>query len=312
MTKISVIIPCFNHGAYVQDAIDSVLDQTCDDFEIIVVDDGSTEELTQTVLKNLEKPKTRVIHTANQGPSAARNNGIRESCGKYILPLDADDKIEPDYLRKASELLDHDEELGIVYCQAEFFGERKGMFYLNAFSIKNMLLDSRIFCSAFFRRVDWERTGGYNPNMIYGWEDWDFWLSIIEKKRKVFMIPEVLFKCRVRRNSRTRSMSLDQKIDMHAQLFRNHQDLFVQNVRAIFEDYYDLKESRCSRWSMLKKQILYNVRNRVDQVILMIVFTLKKNCIGIVRFFYVKLPRRFRLILMKSLNNILLSKCSRR
>ncbi len=312
MPKVSVIIPCYNHGRYIHEAVNSVLNQTYHDFEIIIVDDGSTEESTVTILKKLTKPKTRVIHTSNQGLAAARNNGISKSVGEYILPLDADDKIEPDYLRKASELLDRDQELGIVYCQAEFFGQRKGLFYLNEFSIKNMLLDSRIFCSALFRREDWVRTGGYNPNMIHGWEDWDFWLSIIEKNRKVFMIPEVLFKCRVRPNSMIRSMTLDQKIDMHAQLFRNHQDFFIQNIRVIFEDYYDLKRTRCSRWLMLKKQVVYSVRNRANRVFHMYALALKKNCIGTARFIYAKLPYRFRLMLTKSLNNLLLSICTRR
>ena len=96
MPKVSVIIPCYNQGACLEEAVDSVLAQTFQDFEILVVNDGSTDEATIRMLGKYERPKTRVIHTDNQGLAMARNNGIREARGAYILPLDADDKIGPD------------------------------------------------------------------------------------------------------------------------------------------------------------------------------------------------------------------------
>jgi glycosyltransferase involved in cell wall biosynthesis len=101
MPKISVIIPCFNQGPYLDEAVDSVLAQTFQDFEILVVDDGSTDAETIKILRDFARPKTRIIRTENQGLSAARNNGIREAMGEYILPLDADDKIGPGYLEDA-------------------------------------------------------------------------------------------------------------------------------------------------------------------------------------------------------------------
>jgi len=121
--KVTVAIPCYNHGAYLSEALDSVDAQTFDDYEIIVVNDGSTDAATLTFLSNLDAPKTRVITTVNSGVSAARNRAIREALGEYILPLDADDKIAPTYLEKAVAILDHQHDVLVVYSNQRMFGE---------------------------------------------------------------------------------------------------------------------------------------------------------------------------------------------
>ncbi len=91
MPKVSVIIPCYNHGKYIDEAVDSILNQTFKDFEIIIVNDGSTDELTNNKLKQYDKPKTFVINKENEGLSVARNTAIKRAVGEYILTLDADD-----------------------------------------------------------------------------------------------------------------------------------------------------------------------------------------------------------------------------
>ena len=111
---VSVVIIAYNCAKYICDAIDSVLAQTFQDFEIIIVNDGSTDQKTNDILRNLNKPKTRVIHTVNQGVCHARNTGIKESLGEYILPLDSDDKITEIYLEKAVKVLDENANVGIV------------------------------------------------------------------------------------------------------------------------------------------------------------------------------------------------------
>ena len=124
--KVSVIIPCYNQGFFLQEAVESVLEQTYQDFEIIIINDGSTDAATVALLKNYKQPRTTVIHTNNQGLASARNNGINIAKGKYILPLDADDKIGKNYLQKAIEKLEMNDNLGIFYCEAEFFGNEIG------------------------------------------------------------------------------------------------------------------------------------------------------------------------------------------
>ena len=198
MPKVSVIIPCYNQGAYLEEAVESVLAQTFQDFEILVVDDGSTDAETVKMLKDSAWPKTRVIRTENQGLSAARNTGIREAQGVYILPLDADDKIGKGYLEDAVRILDRHSEIGIVYCEASYFGVKGGRWDLPEYSLDKILNHNVIFCTALFRKADWEAVGGYNVNMVYGWEDWDFWLSLIHRGRKVYRIPKIYFYYRLR------------------------------------------------------------------------------------------------------------------
>jgi glycosyltransferase involved in cell wall biosynthesis len=232
MPKVSVIIPCYNQGQYLDEAVASVLRQTYQDFEIIVVNDGSTDEYTRTLLNAYDTPKTTVIHTTNQGLSRARNNGIRAAQGDYILPLDADDRIGTRYVEEAVNVLDTDPDIGIVYCLTNFFGQKKGAWILPSYSLEALLLDNIIFVSSFFRKKDWEAVGGFNSNMKYCYEDWDFWLSLVELGRKVYRIPRVLFYYRVTDASMMNSATEDQIIDMGVQLFHNHENLYVSTMRT--------------------------------------------------------------------------------
>ena len=106
MPKVSIVIPCYNHGKFVDETVQSCLKQTYQDIEIIIVNDGSTDEYTNTLLKDYQRPKTKVITIQNQGLPTARNTGIREAVGEYILPLDADDKIAPTYIEKAVNVIE--------------------------------------------------------------------------------------------------------------------------------------------------------------------------------------------------------------
>jgi glycosyltransferase involved in cell wall biosynthesis len=229
---------------YLDEAVDSALAQTFGDFEILVVNDGSTDEFTNQLLAGYRRPRTRVIHTENRGLAEARNTGIREAQGEYILPLDADDRIGPEYLEKGVALLDQQPDVGIVYCLAETFGARTGPWPSPSYSLGRMLLGNLIFCSALFRRADWERAGGYNPNMAAGWEDWDFWLSIIGQGRTVRRIPETLFFYRVKEISMARSMDVARKTEMHLRVMGNHPALFVAGCRPLLEWYYRITGSR--------------------------------------------------------------------
>ncbi len=239
MPTVSVIIPCYNQGQFVDEAVDSVLAQSFNDFEIIVVNDGSSDDLTNRLLQNYTKEKTRVVFTANMGLAAARNNGIAVAAGKYILPLDADDRIESTYLEKAVAILDADSEAGIVYCKARLFGAVETDWLLPEYSLEKMLVDNLIFCSAIFRRDDWVTAGGYDPGMVYGWEDYEFWLGLIEKGRKVVRIEDVLFCYRVASDSMVRSKEKWQKVAMFRRIFERHQRLFSENISVWIDTLVD-------------------------------------------------------------------------
>lgn len=247
--KVSVIIPCFNQGLYIDEAVESVLNQTLQDFEIIIVNDGSTDFFTINKLNDYNKPKCKVINISNQGPSIARNTAIAASSGEYILPLDADDKIGSKYLEEAAKILDEENEIGIVYCEAEYFGAKTGRWDLQDFSVERMLIKNMIFCCGMFRKDDFLKTKGYNPNMIYGDEDWDFWLSLIEIGTGVYKLSDVHFYYRIKDNSRLNDLihsSGKQQFSLKT-IYLNHYNLYIKILGNPIEIYSRLNTVLCSK-----------------------------------------------------------------
>lgn len=238
---VSIIIPCFNQGAYLEECIMSVENQTYKDIEIIVVNDGSTEELTLKVLNNLQKrkPYIKIINIQNSGVSKARNIGINQSKGKYILPLDGDDKIHSHYIEKAVSAIEENKG-DIIYCIGRIFDARNSLFVLPDYSYKMMLKRNVVFCTALFKREDYDLIGGYNENMVYGLEDWDFWLSMVEENKVFYRINEVLFYYRIKQYSRNtevfsnkekRILTYRRIVENHPRLYKNRSNIFKkQNI----------------------------------------------------------------------------------
>ena len=121
MKKVSVVIPCFNQGKYLQETVNSVKSSTYKNIEIIIVNDGSDDSYTISVLEAINEENIKIININNSGVCNARNIGISASSGEYILTLDGDDKISSDYIEKAVKVLDENPEIGIVYSKAKFF-----------------------------------------------------------------------------------------------------------------------------------------------------------------------------------------------
>ncbi|RUM43861.1 MAG: hypothetical protein DSY80_05125, partial [Desulfocapsa sp.] len=240
--QISVIIPCYNQGHYIRETLDSVLGQTYTNIEVIIVNDGSDDQQTSTILNQINSQNVQILHTDNQGLAAARNNGIRAACGELILPLDADDLIASSYVEQAVAIFEEKSDIGIVYCRAKLFGTVDTEWLLPPYSLSEMLLDNVIFCSAMFRKADWERVGGYDPGMLYGWEDYDFWLSLIELGRGVYQLPEILFSYRVASDSMVRSKEKWQKVAMFKRIFERHKKLFAENIEVWINALLELRE----------------------------------------------------------------------
>jgi glycosyltransferase involved in cell wall biosynthesis len=197
--KISIVIPCYNHGIYIQDAIDSVEASTYRDYEIIIVNDGSTDELTIEKMDQLSRSGYQVINQPNQGLARARNNGIAAAVGEYIMPLDADNKIRPTYIEKAIAVLDCQPEIGVAYGKSVYFGEAEGVHYSGEpFDSVKLYWSPYIDNIAVFRKSAWEQAGGYDANMpVMGVEDWDLWMTMHENGVGFHFIDEVLFDYRV-------------------------------------------------------------------------------------------------------------------
>jgi glycosyltransferase involved in cell wall biosynthesis len=210
--KVSIIIPCFNHALFLEETVKSVLKSTYPNIEIVIVNDGSLDESEQVAIKlKNHHPNIIYILQENKGPSTARNKGIEAAAGKFILPLDADDLISPDYIQKAVDIFENQQDVKLVYCEAEFFGERSGKWKLPDFSRKLLARENMIFCSAVFRKSDWQYAGGYSEEMTWGWEDWEFWISLLKNGGEVVKLPITGFFYRVTKGSRRKSTNKEAK-----------------------------------------------------------------------------------------------------
>lgn len=198
---VSVIVPNYNQAQYLDECLQSVLEQTYQNWECIIVNDGSPDNTEEVAKKWTEKDaRFKYLKKENGGLSSARNAGIEAAQGEWILPLDADDKIGNRYLELAEkEFGKHD----LVYCNAELFGEKTGYFKLPEFNYTTMAIQNTIFCSAFFKRIHWQKYGGYDKNLLHGYEDWDFWLTLISHNIKITKLDETLFFYRIKKASMT-------------------------------------------------------------------------------------------------------------
>jgi glycosyltransferase involved in cell wall biosynthesis len=201
--NVSIVIPCFNDGAMIQEAlasVDAVRNENV--LEVIIVDVGSAEARTRRILNEVAEARARVVHQANQGPRAARNTGIRLAKGEFILPLDSDNRLRDAYLNEAVSMLKNNPCLGVVYSDAEYFGERTGRWHVQEFNLLSLIRGNFIDACALYRKSLWEKVGGYDEQMPWmGWEDWDFWLRVAYRGGNFVHLPKVGFDYRVRRDS---------------------------------------------------------------------------------------------------------------
>lgn len=244
---VTVVIPCYNMGVFIGEAVDSVRAQTLAEVEIIIVDDGSDDADTIVRLDALAAEGVTVLRTPNRGVAAARNCGVQAARGRYILPLDGDDLIEPYYLAKAVGLLEQNPEIGIVSCDAQLFGAASGILRLPEFSRQRLLSENLLFASAVFRKSCWQSAGGYRPALKYGWEDWDFWIAMTKNGIKVARIPEALFKYRIRPDSRDRSMTLWQKGSMMLLILARHCRSYLTSPASLVGLFANARPFACGR-----------------------------------------------------------------
>ncbi len=178
---VSVIVTCYNYGAYLDQVLGCLEAQSWPNFEIILIDDGSTdpETIAQVdALKKLQQPNFKVMQQPNQGVIAARNNAIAQARGKYIFPLDADDAIDKLFLEKCLLFLENSPEHFFVYTwtnstgAAEFIWETRD-------SLPSYTLEENRMGYAVFRKAAFSQVGGYNPVMAGGYEDWELCVNLV-------------------------------------------------------------------------------------------------------------------------------------
>ncbi len=225
---VSVIIPCHNYGRFLRGCVESVTAQTYQNLEVFIVDDGSFDD-TAEVAESLshQYPQVSVITQRNSGqPAIARNNGITAAKGDYILCLDADDRISPEFIENTVCCLEQNPEAAIAYPDQQNFGDRTDFEPHPEYSFRNLVRFNFIPPASLFRRKAWEAVGGFATNVI-GYEDWDFWVSCAEKGYTGRHVPEAVWHYRVHNDGLYQSqISKDQRLK--ARVVMNHPRLYTQ------------------------------------------------------------------------------------
>jgi glycosyltransferase involved in cell wall biosynthesis len=240
-TTVSVVIPCFNDGIYLPEAVESVTRVGRDDVELIVVDDGSSDHQTLQELRALETRGIHVLHQENRGLAAARNAGIRIARGEFILPLDSDNRIRRAYLDGGVEMLRNAHEAGVVYGDAEYFGAKTGRWKVADFDLISLAKGNYIDACALFRKAVWASIGGYDEAMpAMGWEDWEFWLRAAQQGWRFLHLDAVAFEYRVRPGSMLETTNRHMEA-LLAYIFGKREN---QAVRLLREQGFELERLR--------------------------------------------------------------------
>lgn len=193
---ISVVIPCYNHGPYLEAAIASVFAQRFGSWEVIVVDDGSTDLQTVSLIAGLELPRVRVIRQDNRGLAAARNAGMAVAKGRFLVPLDADDELAPGFMEELLASLETHPDAAFAHCWAELTGDLSGTWAPRPYNPYQMLLSNSVIGCALLRAEAWRGVGGYDETMRSGNEDWDLWLRLQAAGWSQVEVPLPLFRYR--------------------------------------------------------------------------------------------------------------------
>jgi radical SAM superfamily enzyme YgiQ (UPF0313 family)/GT2 family glycosyltransferase len=227
--RVSIIIPSYNYAHYLPEAFFSVINQTYQNYEIIIVNDGSTDntiEVAEKLISAHPDHKITLISTANSGnPAFTRNRGVKESSGEYILFLDADDLIMPEFLEECVNLLDSAHEISIAYTDHILFDKISSTFQpVPEYDFEKLLNANQLGYCSLFRRRAWDDVGGVPIDV--GYEDWDFWIMCGAKGHFGRRIQKPLFCYRQHETGRYKKDLIVRDNLLKAQLVRKHKEYF--------------------------------------------------------------------------------------
>ncbi|HEV7333530.1 MAG TPA: glycosyltransferase family A protein [Flavisolibacter sp.] len=230
---ISVVIPCYNDGQYLPETIAKLSLQTYQNFEIIVVNDGSTDQLTLNVLDDLSKKNILVLHKENGRMSSARNYGVQHANGTIIAALDADDYFHPSFFEKALAVLASEPQTAVVSSYIQLFGAYKKTSKPRGGNEYNFLFSNQCPACAIVRKSCWDEVGGYDEAMKYGYEDWEFYIRITQQGGLVHIIPEKLLFYRQTQKSVHKNDTLTHRRELIDYIVTKHKDWYAEKLKEL-------------------------------------------------------------------------------
>lgn len=253
-SNVTVIIPCYNDGQYIIEALASIYNQTVTPEKIIIVDDGSAME-TREILRDLQHPLLQIVYQENQGVSVARNQAILLAETEYILNLDADDYYEPSFIEKALVILEENKEVGAVSSYNRCFnteGETTEVIKPLGGKVRDFIVINNGRAAALFRKECWKKVGGFDEKMRAGYEDWEFWIAITKHNWSVHILPEVLSNYRIKKESRDTSAIQQHDFELRNYIYTKHKEVYQEHI-----DFY---VSELLRQNSLLRTTIFNVK----------------------------------------------------
>lgn len=239
--KVSVIIPCHNYGKYLKECVLSVLSQSFTAWEAIIINDGSTDnthEVAKTILEEFPNHAIRYIKQDRHGIVQPRNRGVTLAKGEFILPLDADDLIAPQFLEKTVAVLQSQPELGYVSTKALFFGNVNSIWPAEPFNWINLLITNQQTNTTLYRKKMWQEIGGYDERMVHGYMDWEFWIRATKHGWRGVQLEEPLFFYR-RKTDSVVMKAKNKDIEIKKQIIRLHPDVYdISKINKVHDEMY--------------------------------------------------------------------------
>lgn len=252
---VSIIVPCYDQAQYLDECLQSVLNQIYQDWECIIVNDGSPDDTEEIALRWLEKDnRFKYYSKPNEGLTKTRNFAISKSKGTYILPLDADNQLLNYFVSEAIAVFEKSEQVGVVHGNAEYFGLKKGLWIIEEFDFQKMLVDNYIDACAIYKKILWEKVGGYDTNLPHkGLEDWEFWLALGKNGVSFYHLKKVTFKYFVDEDSMIKSFTKDMAMDTRYYMIRKYSEEYR------FHFYRLYSENKHYRGRLTNKKFVVNM-----------------------------------------------------
>lgn len=278
--SVSIIVPCYNQAKYLDECLQSVLQQTFSYWECLIVNDGSldnTEEIA--LIWKAKDPRFIYISKENGGVSSARNLGIEKAVSDYIVPLDADDKLDSTFIKKALKILVDNPEVGIVSCWGMFFAKDKKLqeYRSNAKCISDLLFCNGVNMGfSLFQKGSWEKVGKYDVHVGNGYEDWEFLLRVCALGLKVHIIEEILFFYRQHGVSRRKTMNQREKENKKF-IYMNNKDIYFKHYEELIDHFLNVADLEKIEMNKFRETIDY----KLGHAILKPLRTIKWFCLNL-------------------------------
>lgn len=241
---LSIIIPCYNSENTLEVTLDSVIKQEFQEWEAIIVNDGSPDNLEFIALEYVKRDsRFKYFKKENEGLGFTRNFGIKKAQGTYILPLDSDNLVRPTFAMNAIPLFKDDQSIGVVYGNAMYIGERKGLWEVGDFDAYKMLENNYIDACAIIRKSLFDDLGFYDENIPYqGYEDWEFWIRVIASKYSFYYLKDITFDYRINSTSMLRSFDKEMKKENIKYIKTKHFALYLEHYNSLNFKYQQLRK----------------------------------------------------------------------